>query len=126
MADATGGTVKIVDATMLDDQMQKLLNESYFATQVELTLIAQNSLFWDEENLSTGCGSKPLETNKSTESSEPEKWKSRLEKSIGNIKLNTAFTFKFGISPAFKSHENATVPFQVSYGFVCISSCESV
>ena len=114
VADATGGTVSIVDASMLGDKMKKLLEDSFIAIQVEVTLIAPNSFFWDEENRSDWLN--PLASNKSTVSTgEAEKGASRLEKSIGNVKPDTAFTFKFGIRPDYLFEINAKLPFQVSY-----------
>ena len=125
MADAAGGTVSIVDAAMLGDQMKNLLTESFVATQVEATLIAPRTLFWFEDIEVTGAhlDLQPAASSASTGASgeAAEEKKSRLQKLIGNVRRNTTVTFKFGIRLGVQVDENARIPFQVSSSFNCIT-----
>ena len=113
VADATGGTVAIVNAAMLGHRMMDLLNEAFVATHVEATLIAPKELFWYEDiELQTPLVSQHTPQRSAGTSGNGEREKiSRLQKTIGNVFRSTTMICRFGI----KDHidENARIPFQV-------------
>ena len=87
VADATGGTVAIVNAAMLGHRMMDLLNEAFVATHVEATLIAPKELFWYEDiELQTPLVSQHTPQRSAGTSGNGEREKiSRLQKTIGNV-----------------------------------------
>ena len=120
MADATGGTVRIVDAAMWERQMQLLLSEQFLATQVEVTLLAENALFWqlDEHLKQTKTSSAPrptddLQQQQGERGMHVDGGSNRLCKMIGNVTANTTIAFRFAVRANSHLNEHDKLHFQV-------------
>ena len=142
MASLTGGAVSTVDGAMLGDQMAALLAENFVATQVEATLIAHKSLYWeddvqmkgtnvaathgedvidlsgaggpaDDKTGNTGTNDEKAKAN-ALAAAAPLSKSSRLCKLIGNVGHNTTLTFRFGIRTDAQLQGSCKLPFQVT------------